>query len=242
MGEVRGASGAGQRSVRVAAPLPGERATATAEPREGVQDLYRVPGQAERTWDVAVASPDPHAMPYAEMTADGSSDEGDVLIDVLLDNGTVVAVAWACVDEVPFTVGGGLTDDDADFALRDLHAHVHERPVPDLRGRLAAIVQRGLLSAAEPGDGAYPDGDCYLHVTDDLRLGAFGHPWEQTLTVRGSRLLAAVEEELTALLGEPIGRRDRGRTPRAVGGPTSRGVARRGRRPGGRRPPPPATG
>ncbi|MFI1943063.1 hypothetical protein ACH46F_04320 [Streptomyces virginiae] len=71
-------------------------------------------------------------------------------------------------------------------------------------------------------------------------MGTFGHPWEQTLTVRGPRLLDAVEEELTVLLGEPIRRRDRGRTPRAVGGPTSRGVARRRRRPGGLRPP--ATG
>ncbi|WP_328863889.1 DUF2716 domain-containing protein [Streptomyces virginiae] len=93
-----------QRSVLVAAPLPGERAADTVEPREGVHDLYRVPGQAERT--------------------------------------------------------------------------------------------------------TYPDGDYYLHVTDDLRLGTFGHPWEQTLTVWGPRLLAAVEEELTELLGEPIRRRN----------------------------------
>ncbi|MCX4960438.1 DUF2716 domain-containing protein [Streptomyces virginiae] len=93
-----------QRSVLVAAPLPGERAADTAEPREGVHNLYRVPGQAERT--------------------------------------------------------------------------------------------------------TYPDGDYYLHVTDDLLLGTFGRPWEQTLTVWGPRLLAAVEEELTELLGEPIRRRN----------------------------------
>ncbi|WP_406087504.1 DUF2716 domain-containing protein [Streptomyces virginiae] len=325
-----------QRSVLVAAPLPDERAADTVEPREGVHDLYRVPSQAERTWEVAVASPGPHAMPYAEMTADGFSDEGDVLIEVLLDNGVVVAVAWACVDEAPFTVVGGLTDDDADFvkactdrwrvqgllgqpllaeaadtlrerlleagftevttvrpyhwrpsatpestrpaqfldrlhddgplwdrfdadfdfkpsttyrpaitepvpsAVWHLHAHphAHERPVPDLRGRIETIVQSGLLTATEPGafvywldrnhdgyrydprrvgvpgrpprpgKGTYPDGDYYLHVTDDLRLGTFGHPWEQTLTVWGPLLLAAVEEELTELLGEPIRRRN----------------------------------
>ncbi|MYV73374.1 DUF2716 domain-containing protein [Streptomyces sp. SID1046] len=91
----------------------------------------------------------------------------------------------------------------------------------------------GALRPAVPGDRS-------TGVAGAARLGTFGHPWEQTLTVRGRRLLDAVEEELTVLLGEPIRRRDRGRTPRAVGGPTSRGVARRGRRPGGLRPP--ATG
>ncbi|MEV8533226.1 DUF2716 domain-containing protein [Streptomyces sp. NPDC051211] len=100
-----------------------------------------------------------------------------------------------------------------------------------------AIVQRGLLTATEPGEFVYwldwqHDGyrydprstdlpgrpsrpgkgtchndDHYLHLTDDLRLGTFGHPWEQTLTAWGPSLLAAVEAELTNLLGEPVRRR-----------------------------------
>ncbi|MEU7556478.1 DUF2716 domain-containing protein [Streptomyces sp. NPDC044571] len=59
-----------------------------------------------------------------------------------------------------------------------------------------------------PGHGTYPNGDYYLHVTQDLRLGTFGHPWEQTLTVWGSSLLTAVQAELSDLLGEPVRRRD----------------------------------
>lgn len=55
-----------------------------------------------------------------------------------------------------------------------------------------------------PGEGTFPNGDYYLNVTHDLRLGTFGHPWEQTLTVWGPTLLAAVEAELTDLLGEPV--------------------------------------
>jgi hypothetical protein len=51
---------------------------------------------------------------------------------------------------------------------------------------------------------AYPDGDYYLYVTRDLRLGTFGHPFEQTLCVFGAELLAEVEPELTDLLGRPV--------------------------------------
>lgn len=52
-----------------------------------------------------------------------------------------------------------------------------------------------------------PDWDYYLHLTEDLRLGTFGHPWEQTLCVFGA-LLGFVEAELTGLLGAPPRRRD----------------------------------
>ncbi|MFI9587588.1 DUF2716 domain-containing protein [Streptomyces sp. NPDC052236] len=121
---------------------------------------------------------------------------------------------------------------------RLLHLHSHHGLVPDLPERLDAIAQRGLLTATQPGEfvywldwqhdgyrydprrtnvpgrpprpgkGTYPDGDYYLHLTDDLRLGTFGHPREQTLTIWGPTLLAAVEAELTELLGEPIRRRE----------------------------------
>ncbi|MFI8823821.1 DUF2716 domain-containing protein [Streptomyces sp. NPDC053431] len=55
---------------------------------------------------------------------------------------------------------------------------------------------------------AYPDGDYYLNVHPDLRFGTFGHPWEHTFCVWGQDLLAAVEKQLTALLGEPLRRRE----------------------------------
>jgi hypothetical protein len=56
-----------------------------------------------------------------------------------------------------------------------------------------------------PGQ-AYPDGDYYLYLTTDLRLGTFGHPWEQTFCVFGAELLAELETELTEMLGAPIRR------------------------------------
>ncbi|MCX5404229.1 DUF2716 domain-containing protein [Streptomyces sp. NBC_00335] len=118
------------------------------------------------------------------------------------------------------------------------HAHGHGRPrVADFSARLDDIVRRGLIAVTEPGEsvfwldwnhdgyrydprrtgipgrpptpgeGTYPNGDYYLHLTEDMRLGTFGHPWEQTLCVFGP-LLAAVEAELTELLGEPLRRRD----------------------------------
>lgn len=57
-----------------------------------------------------------------------------------------------------------------------------------------------------PGQ-VFPDGDYYIYTTHDLRMGTFGHPWENTLCVFGRDLLARVENGLTALLGEPT-RRD----------------------------------
>ncbi|MFD7256690.1 DUF2716 domain-containing protein [Streptomyces sp. NPDC059874] len=330
-----------ERSVLIAGPLRDEeRGTPpaavvdrpAAPPRRGVHNLYGVRDQAERAWKVAVGSPGPHAMPYAEMIADGASDDGDVFIEVLLEDGLVVAVAWMHAEEgCPFAVVGGLTRDDADFVkactdgwrrlwrgtallaeadgplrarlleagfseaatVRSYHwsppgapestrpaqfldwlhddgplwdrfyadfdfkpsttyrptitdpspsavwnLHSHHRLVPDLPAELDAIVRRGLLAATEPGEfvywldwqhngyrydprrtdlperpprpgeGTYPNGDYYLHLTHDLRLGTFGHPWEQTLTVWGPTLLTAVEAELTELLGEPVRRRD----------------------------------
>ncbi|MEW1639588.1 DUF2716 domain-containing protein [Streptomyces sp. NPDC093801] len=320
------------RSVLIAGTLAGAGPQDQREPRDGVHDVYRARGQADGTWKIAVGSPGPHAVPYAEMIADGSSDEGDVLIQVLLEDGLATAAGWAHADEQPFTIVGGLTRHDEDFvractdrwrrdsrlgrpllaeadgplraslleagfteatAVRSYHwhppgrpeatrparfldwlhddgplwdrfcadfdfkpgttyrpaitepspsavwnLHSHHRAVPDLPAELDAVVQRGLLAATRPGEfvywldwqhdgyrydprrtgvpgrpprpgkGTYPNGDYYLHVTHDLRLGTFGHPWEQTLTVWGPALLPAVEGELTELLGAPVRRRD----------------------------------
>ncbi|MFC7326709.1 DUF2716 domain-containing protein [Marinactinospora rubrisoli] len=65
-----------------------------------------------------------------------------------------------------------------------------------------------------PGS-AYPNGDYYLYLTADLRLGTFGHPWERTLCVFGAELLAEVADEITALLGSPIRRDGHGADGRA---------------------------
>ncbi|MBP2471670.1 hypothetical protein JOF53_000542 [Crossiella equi] len=100
---------------------------------------------------------------------------------------------------------------------------------------LQEVLERGLRSVGEPGErlhwldwnhigygfdpdlcggegqpewpgAVYPDGDYYLYLPSDLRFGTFGHPWEATLCVWGTGLVAAVEKELTALLGEPVRR------------------------------------
>ncbi|GII27812.1 DUF2716 domain-containing protein [Planotetraspora mira] len=104
---------------------------------------------------------------------------------------------------------------------------------------IQAIVERGLVACTRPGEFLYwldwnhagyrfdphrvsgpgrprwpgavdPDGDYYLYLTSDLRLGTFGHPWEDTLCVFGEDLLAEVEMKLTEVLG-PVLRRG-GRT------------------------------
>ncbi|KOX16320.1 DUF2716 domain-containing protein [Nocardiopsis sp. NRRL B-16309] len=64
-----------------------------------------------------------------------------------------------------------------------------------------------------PGQ-VFPDGDYYVYTTPDLRLGTFGHPWENTLCVFGRDLLDRVEDGVTALLGEPA--RRGGRNTRRV--------------------------
>lgn len=51
----------------------------------------------------------------------------------------------------------------------------------------------------------FPDGDYHIYLTRDLRLGTFGHPWEETICVFGD-LLTRIDAELTAALGEPIRR------------------------------------
>ncbi|MFH8386223.1 DUF2716 domain-containing protein [Kitasatospora sp. NPDC018058] len=101
---------------------------------------------------------------------------------------------------------------------------------------LQLIVERGLRACAGPGEllywldwnhagarfdphrvgrpgqprwpgGVYPDGDYYLYLTGDLRLGTFGHLWEDSLCVFGEELLAVVDDDLTSLLGTVL-RRD----------------------------------
>lgn len=65
------------------------------------------------------------------------------------------------------------------------------------------VVEAGDPEAVRAG--TYPNGDYYLHLTHDLRLGTFGHPWEQTLTVWGSSLLTAVQAELSTCSGNRSG-------------------------------------
>ena len=49
---------------------------------------------------------------------------------------------------------------------------------------------------------AYPDGDYYMFFSENLDFGWFGHPWEQSICVFGSRLLRALDANKPALFTE----------------------------------------
>ncbi|MEU7582291.1 DUF2716 domain-containing protein [Streptomyces sp. NPDC041068] len=102
-------------------------------------------------------------------------------------------------------------------------------------GELDRIVRLGLRACARPGEqlyyadpyhqgyrfdphrvegpglppwprAVYREGDYALHLTHDLRLGTFAHPWEESLCVFGAELLAEVAEELDEVLGRVMRR------------------------------------
>jgi hypothetical protein len=110
--------------------------------------------------------------------------------------------------------------------------HVGDLDDPQLDA-LHEIVHKGLRESVEPGEelywldwqhvgyrfdparvggagprwpgGIFPDGDYHIYLTADLRLGTFGHPWDETICVFGE-LFTRIGAELTAALGEPIRR------------------------------------
>ncbi|MCW2903549.1 MAG: hypothetical protein JWO67_5814, partial [Streptosporangiaceae bacterium] len=113
------------------------------------------------------------------------------------------------------------------------HLGALDGPDDNAVDRLQSIIQHGLRTCATVGEplywldwqhvgycfdprrvghagqppwpgGAFPDGDYYLYLTSDLRIGTFGHPWEHTLCVFGTEFLAQVEDDLTDLLGAAV--------------------------------------
>ncbi|WP_410600570.1 DUF2716 domain-containing protein [Amycolatopsis sp. lyj-90] len=95
-----------------------------------------------------------------------------------------------------------------------------------LLDRMVSVVQRGLASCADElyaldwqhesyrfattekdwPLSPFPDGDYYIYLTQDFRLGTFGHPWEYTICVFGDELVTAISAELTETLGKPLRR------------------------------------
>ena len=45
-----------------------------------------------------------------------------------------------------------------------------------------------------------PNGDYYAHMTQDMRWGTFGHPWQRSLTIWGDELIASLGAELLTWL------------------------------------------
>ncbi|QIB42286.1 DUF2716 domain-containing protein [Streptomyces aureoverticillatus] len=99
--------------------------------------------------------------------------------------------------------------------------------------RFVAVVKQGLTACVEPEDrlyaldwqhtsysfaphrvsgrgenswplSPYPNGDYYIYLSQDFRLGSFGHPWESSVCLFGQKLLDAVAAELDDVLGPPL--------------------------------------
>ncbi|MFD5140734.1 DUF2716 domain-containing protein [Streptomyces sp. NPDC058378] len=58
----------------------------------------------------------------------------------------------------------------------------------------------------------YPDGDYFIFLSEDFRVGTFGHPWEESLCLFGQQLLDVVSTGVEQILGAPV-RRSRRRLP-----------------------------
>jgi hypothetical protein len=52
----------------------------------------------------------------------------------------------------------------------------------------------------------FPDGDYYIYLSEDFRIGSFGHPWEESICLFGQELLDSVSTEIDKVLGLPIRR------------------------------------
>ena len=49
-----------------------------------------------------------------------------------------------------------------------------------------------------------PDGDYYIFLTQDLKSGVFGHPWEKTMCIFGENLLQELNQNMPKIFGKPI--------------------------------------
>ena len=50
----------------------------------------------------------------------------------------------------------------------------------------------------------FPDGDYYIFLSEDMTEGWFGHPWEQTICVFGSRAVYSLALGLPKLFTSPV--------------------------------------
>ncbi|KZB87633.1 DUF2716 domain-containing protein [Amycolatopsis regifaucium] len=120
---------------------------------------------------------------------------------------------WPGISEPPGSVTWSLTalDDDPEYLLLDRLVSVVRRGLTACADELYALdwhhdAYRFPTAAEDWPLSPFPDGDYYIYLTPDFRLGTFGHPWEYTLCVFGDELVTAISAELTAVLGEPLRR------------------------------------
>jgi hypothetical protein len=55
----------------------------------------------------------------------------------------------------------------------------------------------------------FPDGDYYIHTSQNFSYGIFGHPWEQTMCAFGSKFVAALSTSLPAAFDTVVRRNGR---------------------------------
>ncbi|CAL9330257.1 DUF2716 domain-containing protein [Streptomyces sp. enrichment culture] len=140
---------------------------------------------------------------------------------------------WPAVKEPVDSVTWSLASLDEDPNYRRL-----DRFVAVVEQGLTAVVEQGLTACVEPqarlfaldwqhisysfaphrvgGQGQapwplspYPDGDYYIYLSEDFRLGSFGHPWESSVCLFGQELLDTVATEIDDILGPPMRRAGR---------------------------------
>ncbi|MFE9794343.1 DUF2716 domain-containing protein [Streptomyces goshikiensis] len=134
---------------------------------------------------------------------------------------------YPSIEEPPDSVTwhvGDVTD------TRHTYGVMRDLPDDHRVARLQNIVERGLRACVRPGEQLYSvswwhpghrfdpkrvggsgqptwpgaacwEGEYHKLLTRDLRMGTFWHPWEESLCVFGTELLAEVGDELTAALG-----------------------------------------
>ncbi|MFD8614550.1 DUF2716 domain-containing protein [Streptomyces sp. NPDC059631] len=132
---------------------------------------------------------------------------------------------WPAIKEPVTSVSWSLAalDHDPESERLDRLVEVVERALTscvDPRGTLLALdwqhtsyrfAPQGVGGPGQPAWplSPYPDGDYNIYLSEDFRLGSFGHPWEESLCLFGQELLNAASAEVEKLLGQPIRRSGR---------------------------------
>ncbi|WP_329623772.1 DUF2716 domain-containing protein [Streptomyces sp. NBC_01255] len=160
--------------------------------------------------------------PVTELPEDDYRRVWDRFYEEFAFRPSVNPTTWPAIKEPAASATWSLAalDDDPDYEGL-------ERLVAVVRAALASCVgPRGTLFALDwqhtsyrfspqdvggPGRprwplSPYPDGDYYIYLSEDFRLGSFGHPWESSLCLFGEELLAVASTEVDKVLGPPIRR------------------------------------
>ncbi|MFF4244361.1 DUF2716 domain-containing protein [Streptomyces sp. NPDC001822] len=132
------------------------------------------------------------------------------------------ALKWPAIKEPVTSVTWSLPalDDDPEYKCLDRLVEVVEQGLTSCSGSSGTLFaldwQHTSYRFAPQGVGGpgqpawplspYPDGDYYIYLSEDFRMGSFGHPWEQSLCLFGQEFLDAASAEVEELLGKPIRR------------------------------------